>query len=464
MCGGGNIFKAVLPALGAIGGSILLPGIGTALGANIGGLATAGGALGGLAGGYAGGARGSGLLLDTVGGGIAPNAGDILSGIGSGLESGANSIGGIFGDSTLGTDLANFNPSTGLSQLFGGTSAPSSDLTGAYNSINSAAPDAATTAGATSPIDFAPGGASASYTAGAAAPGSAGVGGGVLPSGIGEDISVGSAQGGAPLGAGIGAAPPSGISSLFSSPANTFNYDINGLPAGASSYSIPQQFAQSAAPAATGGSVSGLSSLFGGNSNMTNGLVKAGLGALLNNNNASGQKAIMNAANTAAANYQPYYAAGTQAENTLADLYGNNGSAAQTAAMQNFQNTPGYQFSLNQGLNALNANNAAMGQTLSGNALEGINNYAQGVASQQYNNYINQLQNLASGGMSAAGGMGTAGLTGAAARAQLGQNNANNMNTAIGTGLSALFPTQMDITKLLPYLQGGNSGGLLSMF
>lgn len=459
---------------------------GSLVGAGLGGLqgglggALQGGALGGI-GGYLGGG-GLSDIADATG----------LSGIGSGISNG----------------LSNISDSSGLSQLWGGTAQPTDNF-GSFN-LDSA-PNLDATAGATNPVNFAPGGASSSYTAGAAAPGGAGLGGGTFtgfgesPADIGEATSLGSAQGGAsPLsapalnaggagaaqgngfnfdlggnaaaapsgaGSGIGAAPSSSFQNLLgNSNLGSGNFDIGGNPAGASSYSIGQQFANGLNP--SGGSGVDLSSLFGGSGStggagatgsIANGLLRGGLGYLTNNNNGSGERAISAASNQAQQNFAPYLAAGNQAEGTLASLYGNNGTAAQTAAQANFANTPGYQFALGQGLNSVNANAAATGQLLSGNNQEAINNYAQGTASQQYNNYINQLQNMASGGLSAAGGSGTAGLTGASAQAQLGQNNANNRNTAIGTGLSAMFPgTGMTLQQLLS--QGGNNGssGLLS--
>jgi hypothetical protein len=223
-------------------------------------------------------------------------------------------------------------------------------------------------------------------------------------------------------------------------------------------------------PSTAGGGM-GLSSLLGGGtnsassggSNILNGLLKGGLGYLLNGT--ASNDPIANATQAAQQNFAPYLQAGNQAENTLANLYGTNGTAAQQSAQQNFQNTPGYQFALNQGINAVDANAAAMGQPLSGNNQQTVNNYAQGTANQTYNNYVNQLQNLASGGLTAAGGSGTAGLTGAAAGAQQSQNNANNRNTAIGTGLNALFPSGINLAQLLGGQGSGGSGsqGLLSL-
>lgn len=51
---------------------------------------------------------------------------------------------------------------------------------------------------------------------------------------------------------------------------------------------------------------------------------------------------------------------------------------------------PSMQFTMNQGLNALNASAAARGGLLSGGALKNALEYSQGLASQNYNNAVNQ--------------------------------------------------------------------------
>ena len=55
--------------------------------------------------------------------------------------------------------------------------------------------------------------------------------------------------------------------------------------------------------------------------------------------------------------------------------------------------TPGYQFAYNQGLEAVNRTAAAKGQLGSGNRLYDLTNYGQGLASQTYNDTVNQLTN-----------------------------------------------------------------------
>ena len=55
--------------------------------------------------------------------------------------------------------------------------------------------------------------------------------------------------------------------------------------------------------------------------------------------------------------------------------------------------TPGYQFRMNQGMKALERSAAAKGNLLSGNTLAAAQEFGQGLASQEYGNTINRLQN-----------------------------------------------------------------------
>jgi len=112
------------------------------------------------------------------------------------------------------------------------------------------------------------------------------------------------------------------------------------------------------------------------------------------------QKAInflQNQEQTGLQNYSPFLTAGQNATTTLSSLLGTPGSglltpwtttftaptAAQAAA------TPGYQFQLQQGLNAAQNSAAGQGSLLSGRTLADLNNYAQGAASTNYQNTFN---------------------------------------------------------------------------
>jgi hypothetical protein len=144
------------------------------------------------------------------------------------------------------------------------------------------------------------------------------------------------------------------------------------------------------------------------------------------------------------------------------------GPAAGTPNFANFFNTPGYQFTLNQGEQAINRGAAAGGNAYSTSTLAGLNNYAQGAASTQYNNYVQQLMGLAGIGGTAVAGTGSAALqTGANisnATMQAGAANASGIlnstaatNQAIQGGLSAVSPLLQQAGST--YFGGVNGGG-----
>lgn len=494
----GTLAEVALPVLG----SILLPGAGAALGipglVDAAGSATAlGGALGGGLGGLGGGlASGGSLSNDLVGAGLGAVGGGIYGdgGLANSLTDVGNSIGGLAGDATLGSDigsglsgignsigsgLSQFNQASGLSSLLGGTAEPTPDFQSDFNLYNTP------TAGATAAGQASTPALGQTVLGGAGGSPSIASGGATLPSTVGgESIAAPSAFGASndsQLGFNLAGNPSNNIGSQFSfqgadnalgsAPALSPTTGLAAPTAVGQVSSVPDlQGIITGNP--SGGSnmglLSGLGSPAGGaapsaGTNVLNGLLRGGLGYLLNNSNTQGANAINSATQAGQALYQPYLQAGNQAEGTLANLYGNNGQSAQTAAQQNFANTPGYQFALNQGLNAVNANAAAMGNPLSGNNEQAINNYAQGAASQNYNNYVNQLQNMASGGANAATGSANLGLTGAGGIAGIGQNNANNQNSAIAQGLNGLFPTGLNLQQLLGQGANNGSGGLLSL-
>src|SRR5579872_6847170 len=87
---------------------------------------------------------------------------------------------------------------------------------------------------------------------------------------------------------------------------------------------------------------------------------------------------------------QPYQSLGSTAANNLSN-YLSNGFTAPT--LQQAENTPGYQFTLQQGTRALNQNAAANGTLLSGNTGVALQNYGQNLAQttyqQDYQNALN---------------------------------------------------------------------------
>ena len=161
-------------------------------------------------------------------------------------------------------------------------------------------------------------------------------------------------------------------------------------------------------------------------------------------NNASDMQ--QQAAQDAAARLQPYATQGLDAINPLwsamgyqQDANGNQQVNPNSPLQQQFsfnannlQNTPGYQFTMQQGLRGVQNQMASQGLGSSGAQVKGAETYATGLASntynQQYNNAlstyntnyqtasnnVNRLQNVVNMGQNSAAGQGQAGLSGAA--------------------------------------------------
>lgn len=114
---------------------------------------------------------------------------------------------------------------------------------------------------------------------------------------------------------------------------------------------------------------------------------------------------------------------------------------------QGFQKTPGYDFQLGQGLDAIDNSAASRGNVFSGATMKAAQTFGQGLANQEYGNYLNRLTGLAGSGQAAAGNAANAGanfaagtgnalanLGNAQAAGYIGQANAINsgINNAVG--------------------------------
>lgn len=187
-------------------------------------------------------------------------------------------------------------------------------------------------------------------------------------------------------------------------------------------------------------------------------------------NDAYGQ--MMRARQEALAYQRPYEAGGRGGFNVLTGLltgqqYDQNGSVSNTLNAEQqaalFKKSPGYQFRLDQAQNALTASQAAKGGLLSGGAMKEMNAYTQGIASDEYGNYINQLSGLAGMGQQAANNMSniTAG-TGAAMAGYAQQagmamaNRDSQMGNIIGGGMSQIGGQMLGAGM---NGMGGTSGG-----
>lgn len=169
----------------------------------------------------------------------------------------------------------------------------------------------------------------------------------------------------------------------------------------------------------------------------------------------------------------PYRQEGTNALGAMNQLYGfgtgPNGTQG-TPDYSGFENSPNYQFALQQGTNALDASAAAKGRLYSGGYGEDLTKFAQGLAGQQLNAYQQQLAQMAGMGQQAAGfgsnlamnyaqgsGMnnmmaGTAAANGAIGSANAINGGINQLGQYLGYGLqsSGLFSGGGGIPQVAP--------------
>ncbi len=103
--------------------------------------------------------------------------------------------------------------------------------------------------------------------------------------------------------------------------------------------------------------------------------------------------------------YQTNFNTAQQGVGALGNLLGLNGAAGSQSALTSLQTTPGYQFTLGQGNNAINAAAAANGTLNSGNQLTALSNYDQGLAQNTYQNAVSNLSPYLGLANSSAGGI-----------------------------------------------------------
>lgn len=151
--------------------------------------------------------------------------------------------------------------------------------------------------------------------------------------------------------------------------------------------------------------------------------------------------------------FQPYMQAGQNALGPLQQAYGqllSNPGGVMNQIGSGYQQSPGYQFQLKQGLNA--SNNAAAAGGMSGTPMAQYNSgqFATGLANQDYYNYLSHalgmygqglqgMQGLAGMGYGASTGLGEdlAGLAGA--QGQLAYSGAANQDQSMGGSIGSII-------------------------
>lgn len=89
--------------------------------------------------------------------------------------------------------------------------------------------------------------------------------------------------------------------------------------------------------------------------------------------------------------YWNYEKEARPAAGAYSDALGLNGADGNARAVNQFQAGPGYQFQLQQGQQAINRTAASRGMLASGNTSLDLLRYSQGLADQEYDDYLNRL-------------------------------------------------------------------------
>jgi len=167
-----------------------------------------------------------------------------------------------------------------------------------------------------------------------------------------------------------------------------------------------------------------------------------------------------------------YGSAGTPAQQEAERMAGYHEGTGQ-GDLSVFQNSPGYNFRLNEGLRSVQNSAAARGGLGSGNSLRAVNDYAQGTASDDFYNFVNQMNNMSGRGQTAVQDQQTAGaqygmMAGNAlgnlgdARASGVMGSANSWGNAIsgaGGALSDWWSNRSPSgSQGYPYAYGGDGG------
>ena len=158
--------------------------------------------------------------------------------------------------------------------------------------------------------------------------------------------------------------------------------------------------------------------------------------------------------------YNPYIQHGQNAYTGLNEQYNmlmNNPAAMQQMLGQGYQQSPGYQFQYDQAMNAANQAGAAGGMLGTNAHQQQAMGYANGLASQDYNNYVNRNQQLYGMGLQGNQGFYDTGFN---ASNQL----AGGLGNAYGSAAQLSYANQASEDQMLGSILGAGIGAVGSIF
>lgn len=181
------------------------------------------------------------------------------------------------------------------------------------------------------------------------------------------------------------------------------------------------------------------------------------------------QQIQMNMYNTTRSDLAPYRQVGADAQYAYEGLLGigTPGASGASGMQAALEQTPGYQFQMQQGLQALQSQYSAQGLGLSGAQIKGAQNYAQGLASSNYQTILGDYSNAMTMGENASAQTSQAGTTAATGAANAAtQYGAASASGTVGatnaiTGAVNSATSSASNAILMPYmLNAMKSGGL----
>ena len=164
--------------------------------------------------------------------------------------------------------------------------------------------------------------------------------------------------------------------------------------------------------------------------------------------------------NTSRADLAPYRDVGSNALLALSDQLGiarPNGFESTNTGNPQFQKDPGYQFAFDEGVKAVDSRFPGMSR--SGAKAKALTQFGQGIANQQYGNWLERLGGLASAGQAATGSSATLGTNFTSSNNAAGQNLTNNL-ASIGTNnANAIGNYSMNTGNLLESAAASRASG-----
>ncbi|MGH0053778.1 MAG: hypothetical protein ACQ5SW_10355 [Sphaerochaetaceae bacterium] len=154
----------------------------------------------------------------------------------------------------------------------------------------------------------------------------------------------------------------------------------------------------------------------------------------------------------------PYIEAGQPAIDRQQALLGLQGTEAQQQAFSDFSTSPAFDWQREQVIGDVNRSASTGGMLQSGNRLAALTDRLQGLYSQEYSNYFNQLGSQSGLGLSAASALGGVSTSSAQGQAATMQNAAQaqaagyqGIASSLGSGLSditAIYANQDNLSNL----------------